>query len=171
VGIWVVVCIQKPSHHFLQTFCPIGMFKIVFSDSSFYPKQLCLFCLLWLISACADRIVHITNFCSMIKLLHELKTAVVDIEAFRHLIMSQQGKRTTKTLLDFHTYKKSKVFLRTSCTFSIVQFSKIRSCKPEGASSSQAAHFLYSATRIRLDQLCPARGPNAAQSKVLCGPV
>ena len=29
------------------------------------------------------------------------KTAFVDIEAFRHLIMSQQGRRKTKHLLDF----------------------------------------------------------------------
>jgi len=29
------------------------------------------------------------------------KTAVVNIEAFRHLIMSQQGRRKTKRLLDF----------------------------------------------------------------------
>jgi len=37
------------------------MFKIVFRDSSLYPKQLSLFCLLWLISACAghDRIGYI----------------------------------------------------------------------------------------------------------------
>jgi len=47
------------------------MFKIVFRDSSLYLKQLPLFCLLWLISASADRIGY--NFCSMIELLHELK--------------------------------------------------------------------------------------------------
>jgi len=79
------------------------MFKIVFGDSSLYPKQLPLFCLLWLISACADRIGYITNFRSMIKLLHELKAAVVNIEAFRHFITFQQGKRPTKNLLDFYT--------------------------------------------------------------------
>jgi len=73
VGIWVIVCIQKTSHHFLPAFRPLRMFKIAFRDSSFYPKQLSLFCLLWLISACADRIVYITNFCSMMKMLHELK--------------------------------------------------------------------------------------------------
>jgi len=49
------------------------MFKIVFRDSSFYPKRLPLFRLLRLISASADRISYITNFCSMI-----------EIEAFRH---------------------------------------------------------------------------------------
>jgi len=73
VGIWVIVCVQKPSHHFLQTFRPLRMLKIVFRDSLFYPKQLSLFCLLCLSSTSADRIGYITNFCSMIKLLHELK--------------------------------------------------------------------------------------------------
>jgi len=61
VGIWVIICIQKPSHHFLQTFCPVRMFKIV-----------SLFCLLRLISASAARIAYITSFCSMMELLHEL---------------------------------------------------------------------------------------------------
>jgi len=42
------------------------MFKVVFRDSSLYPKQLSLFFLLLLISASADRIGDITNFCSMI---------------------------------------------------------------------------------------------------------
>jgi len=49
------------------------MFKIVFRDSSLYPKQLSLFCLLWMISASADRTDYVTNFCSMIKLFNELK--------------------------------------------------------------------------------------------------
>ena len=62
VGIWVIVCIQKPSHHFLQTFRPLRMFKIMFSDSSLHPKQLSSFCLLWLMSASADYIDDITNF-------------------------------------------------------------------------------------------------------------
>jgi len=51
------------------------MFKIVFRDSSLYRKQLHLFCLLWLISESADRIGYITNFCSMIELMHELKNS------------------------------------------------------------------------------------------------
>jgi len=51
VGTCVIVCIQKPSHHILQTFRPLRMFKITFRDSSLYPKQLSIFCLLWLISA------------------------------------------------------------------------------------------------------------------------
>jgi len=50
VEIWIIICIQKPSYRFLQTFRPERMFKIVFRDSSLYPKQLSLFCLLWLIS-------------------------------------------------------------------------------------------------------------------------
>jgi len=71
--IWVIVCVQKPPHHFLQTLHPLRMSKIVFRDSSLYPKQLSLFCLLRLISASADRNGYISNFCSMIELLHELK--------------------------------------------------------------------------------------------------
>jgi len=51
VGIWITICIQKPSHHFLQTFHHLRMFKIVFRDSSLYSKQMCLSCVLWLISA------------------------------------------------------------------------------------------------------------------------
>jgi len=73
VGTWVIVCIQESSHHFLQAFHPLRIFKIVFRDSSLYPKQLSLFCLLWLISACADGIGYISNLCSVIELLHELK--------------------------------------------------------------------------------------------------
>ena len=73
VGIWVIVCIQKAFQHFFQTFSPPRMFKIVLRDSSLYPKQLPLFCLLWLICASADPIGYISNFYSMIKLLHELK--------------------------------------------------------------------------------------------------
>jgi len=49
------------------------MFKIVFRDSSLYPKQLSLFCLLRLISASPDRIGYITSSRSMIELLHKLK--------------------------------------------------------------------------------------------------
>jgi len=52
------------------------MFKIVFRASSLYPKPLSLFCLLWLISASADRIGYITSsFCSMTELLQELKNS------------------------------------------------------------------------------------------------
>jgi len=51
------------------------MFKIVLRDNSLYPKPLSLFYLLWLISASADRIGYNINFCSMMKLLHELKNS------------------------------------------------------------------------------------------------
>jgi len=78
------------------------MFKIVFRDSSLYPKQLPSYYLLRLISACADPIGYITNFCTMIKLLHELRNSCCKIEAFRHLIMSQQGEKKTKSVLDFY---------------------------------------------------------------------
>jgi len=75
VDIWVIVCIQEPSHHFLQTFRPVRMLKIVFRGSSLCPKQLSLFCLQWLISECADSIFYITNLCCMTELLHELKNS------------------------------------------------------------------------------------------------
>jgi len=108
--------------HFVHYTC----FKTVFRDSLLYPKQLSLFCLLWLISACADRIGYITNFCSMIELLHQLKTAVVDIEAFRHLIMLQQGKRTTKNLLDLCITKNRKfscvLYRRSQFVCSLARF-------------------------------------------------
>ena len=74
-GIFVFVCVQKPSHPFLQIFRPLRMFKIVLRDSSLYTKQLPLFCLLRLISASAERSGLISNFCSMIELLHELKNS------------------------------------------------------------------------------------------------
>jgi len=35
-GIWVIVCVQKPPHHILQTFRPLRM-QIVFRDSSLHP--------------------------------------------------------------------------------------------------------------------------------------
>jgi len=79
------------------------MFKIAFRDSSLYPKQLSLFCLIRLISASADRNGYISNFCSMIELLHELKNSFFNIEAFRNLVMSQERKGKTKRLLDFDT--------------------------------------------------------------------
>jgi len=33
MGMWVVVCVQKPSYHILQTFRPLRMFKIVLRGS------------------------------------------------------------------------------------------------------------------------------------------
>jgi len=51
------------------------MFELVFRDSSLYPKQLPLCCLLRLISESAEPIRYITNFCSMTELLHELENS------------------------------------------------------------------------------------------------
>jgi len=50
IGIWIIVCIQKPSHHSLQTFRPLRMFKFVFRDSSLYSKTI-----VFILSAMADR--------------------------------------------------------------------------------------------------------------------
>ena len=72
------------------------MFKIVLRSSSHYPNQLPLFCLLRLISASADRIGYITNFCSMITPLHELNNSSCSQRSIRHLIMSQEGKGKLK---------------------------------------------------------------------------
>jgi len=79
------------------------MFKIVFRDSSLYPKQLSLFFLLRLISASADCIDYISNFCSMIELLRELKNSSFYHGSIQAVVMSELGKRKTKSLLDFYT--------------------------------------------------------------------
>jgi len=60
--------LSSASRNHVTTF--LRVFKIVLRDNSPYPKQLPLFCLLRLISASAGRIGYITNFCSMIQLLH-----------------------------------------------------------------------------------------------------
>ena len=120
VEIWVIVCVQETPHHFLQIFRPLRMFKIVFRDSSLYPKQLSVFCLLWLNIASADGIGYTTSFCSMIKLLHELKNSSCwhrSIPAFDNV---SAGKRELKFCwISIHN-KKSKVFLRAVCAFSIL---------------------------------------------------
>jgi len=79
------------------------MFKIVFSDSSVYPKQVSLFCLLWLIRACVDCIGYITNFCSMIELLHELKNSSCQHKSNQAFDNASAGMKENKSLLDFHT--------------------------------------------------------------------
>jgi len=49
-------------------------------------------------------------------------------------------------------HKKTNVFLRTLCTFSIrVWFSKVRSCKPGCAPASPTAHLQYLTARIWRD--------------------
>jgi len=70
VGIWVIVCIEEPSHHFLQTFRHYECLRLCSAIVRFIRNNCLYFCLLWLISASAG---YITNFCSMIGLLHELK--------------------------------------------------------------------------------------------------
>jgi len=64
---------------------------------------LCFVCYGWSAQALTTLAALPISVCSMIELLHELESAIVNTEAFRHLIMSQQGKRKTKSLLDFHT--------------------------------------------------------------------
>ena len=91
-----MVWVKKTSHHFLQTFRPLGYacLRLCSAIVHFIRK------ITFILSAKADqrkRWPHIscirpTDFCSMIELLHELKTAVV----------SQQEKRKTKRLLEFY---------------------------------------------------------------------
>ena len=78
---------------FLQTLHPLRMFKIVFRDSSLYPKQLSLFCLLRLISASADGVGYISNFCSMIELLHELKNSFFQHRSIQEFDNVPGGKK------------------------------------------------------------------------------
>jgi len=111
MGIRAIVCVQKPPHHFLQTLHPLRMFKIVFRNSSLYPKQCLLFCLLRLISANADRNGCISNICSMIELLHELKNSF-----FEH---SREKGKLKVCCTSMHN-EELKVSLRTSCAFSIL---------------------------------------------------
>jgi len=40
VGIRVIVCIQESSDHFLQSFRPLRMLKVVFHDTSLHPKKM-----------------------------------------------------------------------------------------------------------------------------------
>ena len=102
VGSRAIVCVQQPPYQFLQTLHSLRMLKIVFHDSSLYPKQLSLFCLLRLINGSADRMGYITNFCSMIELLQSSQRAFLNMEGIRKLIVSQQGKVKTDSLLDFY---------------------------------------------------------------------
>jgi len=103
---WWEFGLLSVSRHHITTFCKPSIhyacFKSVFRDSSLYPKEFSLFCLLRLISASADRNGYISNFCSMVELLHQLKNSFLNIEAFRNLILSQQGKRKTERLLDVY---------------------------------------------------------------------
>jgi len=103
---------SRNHHHFLQTFRPLRMFKIVFRDSSLYPKQLSLFCLIMLISASADRIMATLP----ISVAYELKNSSCNIEAFRHMIMFQQGKRKTK--FAGFLYTKNRKFSYVLCAHS-----------------------------------------------------
>jgi len=50
IRVWVIVCNQKPPHHFLQTFRPLRMFKILFRDSSLIRNN-CLYFVCYGLSA------------------------------------------------------------------------------------------------------------------------
>jgi len=69
------------------------MFKIVFSDSSLYRKQLPSFFLLCLSSASAYLIGCIANFCSMVELLHELKNSSCQDRSIQAFDDASAGKK------------------------------------------------------------------------------
>jgi len=92
-GMQAIVCVQKPHHHFLQTLHPLHMFKTVLRDSSFYQKQLSLFCLLMLISASGDRIGYISNFWSIIEQFHELKNSFFQHRSIQEFDNVSAGKK------------------------------------------------------------------------------
>jgi len=64
------------------------------------------------------------------------------MEAFKNLIMSQQGKKKTKSLLDYQHNKNLKVFLRTSCAFSILCVVLQDSILQTGMCASRSSHTL-----------------------------
>jgi len=157
VGIRAIVCVQKLSHHFLQTLHPLRMFKIVFRNSSLYPMQLSLFCLLRLISANADRIGYITNFCSMIELLHELRNSFFQHRSIQKFDNVSAGKKENWKFAVLLYITKN---WRFSCVFPRafwirVQFCKIQFCKPGCAPADPTAHLLSATARIR-QNICAA---------------
>jgi len=77
IRFWWESGLSSASRSHLTTFCRpfvhYACLKLCAAIVNFIRNN-CLFCLLWLISACGDRIGYITNnLCSMIELLHELK--------------------------------------------------------------------------------------------------
>jgi len=44
-GIWLIVCVQKPSHHFCRPFVHYACLRLCSAIVHFIPKQLSLFCL------------------------------------------------------------------------------------------------------------------------------
>jgi len=79
IRFWWESGLSSASRNHLITFCRpfvhYACLRLCSAIIHFCPKQWSLFCLLRLISASADRIGYITNFCSMIELLHELKNS------------------------------------------------------------------------------------------------
>jgi len=47
VGIWIIIFIQKPCHHFLHTVRSLRMFKSVFRDHFILNSCLCFVCYGW----------------------------------------------------------------------------------------------------------------------------
>ena len=113
-------------------------------------EKLHLFCLLRLISASADRI-RPANFCSMIELLHELKTAVVNIEGFRHLLCLSRKKRKLKVGWISINNNKIESFLAYFMRILNSCVAQQDSVFQTGACDSQSTRTLCSTARIRQD--------------------
>jgi len=86
---WWEFGVSSASRNHLTTFCRPSIHYACLRLYSAIVHFIRNNCLLRLISASADRIGYISNFCCIIELLHELKNRFFySIEAFRHLIMS-----------------------------------------------------------------------------------
>ena len=71
----VIVCVHNHLTTFGRPFDHYACLRLRSATLHFHLKQLSLFCLLWLISASADHIGSVTNFCTMVELLHERKNS------------------------------------------------------------------------------------------------
>jgi len=132
VIIRVIVCVQKPSHHSLQSFRPLRMFQIAFRDSSLYLKYcLCFVCYSWsaqvlTVLATLPNSVALYNCCT------SSNTVVFNIQAFRHFIMSQQGKRKLFSgLLYITKYWKFSCVLYAHSQFLCIRVASLAFLKPD----------------------------------------
>ena len=180
IKVWWESGLSSASRNHLITFCRLFFSYACLKDcipQQFTLSETIVFVLsASLISASADRIGYTSNFCSMVELFHEHKNSFFNVEAFRTLIMSQQGKRKTKNFLNYVQQFQNtsstnflwgrKLFLRgdsppwlRACGLPnitkskhflayFIRFSKIRSCKPGCAPASPAAHPQCSTARI-----------------------
>jgi len=78
IRFWWESGLSSVSRNYLATFCrPVVHYACLRLCSAIvhFIRNMSLFCLLRLISACANRLGHITNLFSMIELLQELNNS------------------------------------------------------------------------------------------------